>query len=151
MSKNIEKRGNDNPSQGAYADTVADYTSGSTPPGDNIIEDLTCSSSVSVGSIVRISGSTVVRALANNLTNSKVIGICVSKSDATTCNVQVCGFTSNIFAGLSITNTYYLSDTTLGTLTTIPPTASGSYVIRIGQTYNGTSIVIQIERIVKRA
>lgn len=148
--KNTERRGDNNPAQGAYADTVADYTSGNTPPGDNVLENLTCSASVAVGSIVRISGSTIVRALANNLTNSRVLGICISKSNATTCNVQVCGFTPNIFAGLSTVNSYYLSDTTLGAITTTPPTTSGSYVIRIGQTLTGTNIIIQIERVVKR-
>ena len=148
---NQEKRGDNNPLQQAYADTVADYTSGSTPPGDNVIENLTCDASVAVGSIVRINGSTIVRALANNLANSRVLGICISKSNATTCNVQVCGFTPNIFAGLSTTNSYYLSDSTLGGLTTTPPTTSGSYVIRIGETLSGNNMIIHIERVVKRA
>lgn len=148
-TKNVEIRGSNNPANSAYTDTVADYSS-SGAQGDNTIENITCDPSVSVGDIVRMDGSTVIRALANSFTNSKVIGICTSKSDATTCNVQVCGFTSNIFAGLSNTATYFLSDSTPGALTSTAPTATGSYVIRIGKTYNGSSIIIQLERVVKR-
>lgn len=147
---NREERGTNNPLNNAYTDTVADYGT-SAPDGDNVISNVTCDASVSVGSVVRMNGSTAVNAIANNLTNSQVIGICVGKPTSTTCNILTCGYTGDIFSGLSSTLTYYLSDTTLGQLTSTPPTSSGSYVIKIGKTQNGSNIVYQLERIVKRA
>jgi hypothetical protein len=155
MSKNkcnendIFKRGGANPQNSEYANTVADYTNLAT--GDNIIENMTCDATVSVGDIVRLSAGTVVKAQADTLTNSNIIGICVTKNTSTDCNVQVTGYTASVFGGLDVTKKYYLSDATAGAITANPPTASGSYVIRIGTPRSTSSIIIQVERVVKRA
>lgn len=148
---NREERGTLNPSQSAYADTVADYSNDATIIGDNTIEDVSCDSSVYVGSIVRMNGATAVNALADSFTNSKVIGICINKPTSTTCDILTCGFTGNVFAGLSTSATYFLSDSILGGITSTPPTNSGSYVIRIGRTQNGQNIIFQLERVAKRS
>ena len=155
MSKNkcnendVFTRGGANPQNSEYANTVADYTN--TTTGDNIIESMTCDASVTVGDVVRLNAGTVVKAQANSLTNSNIIGICVVKNSSTDCNVQVTGYTASVFGGLDTTKKYYLSDSTAGAVTTNPPTASGSYVIRIGTPRSASSIIIQIERVVKRA
>ena len=147
--KDVSIRGGANPQQNEYANTVANYASGSSQ-GDNIIENVSCDASVTVGSIVRMSGSTAIKAIATSFTNSLAIGICISKSDSTTCNIQVTGYTSSIFGGLDTSKNYFLSDTVAGQLTTTAPTASGSYVIKIGNPISTTQLVITIERIVKR-
>lgn len=145
----VRERGSLNSLNQAYSDTVADYTSSVT--GDNTLENVTCDASVSVGSVVRMNGSTVVNALADSETNSQVIGICVSKSSSTICNVITCGYTGNIFSSLVQSSTYFLSDSVAGEITSTPPTNSGSYVIKIGKTQNGQNLIIQHERIVKRS
>jgi hypothetical protein len=147
--KNSQKPGANNPIQSAII--VNDHGTPSAVSGDNTIPSLTCDASVAVGNIVRINGSTIVNAQADSFVNSKAIGICVAKSDATTCDVQVTGFTSAILAGLTTNTNYFLSDATPGALTLTAPSASGSYVIKIGTAYTTTRIILQLERIVKRA
>lgn len=145
---NVQKRGTSNPIQSKIVEN--DHGSGGGSTGDNTIENATCDATVTVGSVVRFNGVSFVNALANNFGNSKVIGICTSKSDATTCNVQVTGFTSSIFAGLTSGASYFLSETTPGGITSTPPSGSGEYVIKIGTGFEANKLVIQIERIVKR-
>lgn len=139
---NIQKRGSSNPIQSKIVENDHGQNGGST--GDNTIQDITCDSTVAVGNVVRMNGSTVVNALADNFTNSKVIGICVSKSAATICNVQVTGFTADIFAGLTTNDLQFLSDVSPGQLTTTPPTASGSVVQLVGKPKSATSLIINI-------
>lgn len=146
--KNSQKPGANNPLQSAII--VNDHGTPSSVSGDNTIPGLTCDASVAVGSVVRINGTSAENAQADSFVNSKAIGICVSKSDATTCDVQVTGFTGSILAGLATNTNYFLSDTTPGALTSTPPTTSGSYVIKIGVAYATTRLVLNIERVVKR-
>ena len=121
-SDNVQKRGSSNPIQSKIVEN--NHGSGGGSTGDNTIENMTCDSTVAVGDVVRMNGTTAVRAQADSFLNSKAIGICVSKSAATTCNVQVTGFTDDIFVGLTTNSIYFLSDSTPGALTTTPPTAS---------------------------
>lgn len=151
MSENVKYRGlQSSDNNKALTETTANYGSSGSGLGQVVLDDLTCDSTVFVGAVVRMNGTTVVNALANNKSNSEVLGICISKSDATTCDVQVAGVTENIYGGLSIITSYYLSDVSLGQITTIPPTTSGAYVIRIGRSQNAQNLVVQNERIVKR-
>lgn len=146
---NVQKRGSSNPIQSKIVEN--DHGSGGGSTGDNTIENITCDATVAIGNVVRMSAGTVINALANNTTNSKAIGICVSKSDATTCNVQVTGFTDNIFVGLTTNSIYFLSDSTPGALTTTAPTASGSIVQVIGKPKSTQSLVLQIAPGIRRA
>ena len=148
MANNREERGASNPAQSAYTDTVADYSL--TVEGDNIIEAVTCDSTVAVGNVVRMSGSTVVNALADSIGNSRVIGICVAKDDATTCDIQVTGFTASIFGGLSTNTKYFLSPTTPGAITTTVPTGSGEIVQPIGLAFSASVMIINITSSVTR-
>lgn len=146
---NIQKRGSSNPIQSKIVEN--DHGSGGGSTGDNTIENITCDASVAVGNLVRLNGTIISNALANNFTNSKVIGICISKSAATTCNVQVTGFTSDIYVGLTANTLYFLSDSTPGAITTTPPTASGTVVQSIGKPKSSTSMVINITTALQRA
>lgn len=139
-NNNTDKVGLNNPLRDAVE--PADYSSSVT--GDNTIENATCDSSVYVGAIVRVSGGVILNAQANNSTNSRAIGICVSKSDATTCNVLTTGYTSSILSGLSSGANYFLSSTVAGALTTTAPTAAGEVHILIGRAYNATQLILRI-------
>ena len=148
--KNTVKPGADNPVNDAVQ--PANYSGGGGGgSGDNTIENIACDSSVSIGDVVRMNGSTVVRAVADSTTNSKAIGVCVAKSSSTVCNVQVCGYTDNVLSGLTANTNYFLSDVTPGALSTTPPTASGTIVIHIGRTYTTQSLVIQIGPQIRRS
>lgn len=74
-------------------------------------------------------------ALADNLQNSNVIGIVESKPSPTTCYVRIWGPTPSFYLGLNVEDEYYLSDTIPGLI--VPsgamPTASGSFIVKIGQ------------------
>lgn len=146
--KNTQKPGANNPLQSAIV--VNDHGTPASSTGDNTIAGVSCDASVFVGALVRMNGTTAVNAQADSFANSKVIGICVAKSDSTTCDIQVTGFTDTVLSGLSANTNYFLSDALPGQLTLTPPTATGSYVIRAGTAYTTTRLVINIERIVKR-
>lgn len=150
--KDVSIRGGSNPQQDAYLDTLADY-SGVTPSGDNVIENATCDSSVLIGNVVRmdVSSGSVHNALASNITNANVIGICISKSSATTCNVQITGVTSGVFSSLDLSKNYFLSDSTPGALTTSPPTAAGSIVLIVGKPYTTTRFIIHLGNPIRRS
>lgn len=150
--KKKDIRGNANAkAASAYADTVADYDSSSTVTGDNTLENITCDATVSVGSVVRMNGSTAVNAIADSTVNSRVIGICVSKSNATTCNILTCGPTGAILSGLTVNENYFLSATSAGDITTTAPTGSGQIVIHIGRPLTSTRLIIQIGEQIRRA
>lgn len=140
--KDISQRGNSHPQQTELLNTQATYAlSGSA--GDNVIQDLPCDSSVYIGAVVRMSGSTVVNALADSRANSNVIGICVSKSSSTLCNVQVIGFTDSIFSSLDVTKNYFLSDTVAGAITTTIPTTAGHVVLNLGKPLSSSKFILQ--------
>lgn len=145
-SDSVKQAGASNPLQSKI--NPADYSSPAI--GDNVLQSVSCDASVAIGDIVRLSGTTIIRAQADNFANSKAIGVCVAKSDPTTCDVQITGFTGSTMSGLTSETTYFLSDSSAGQLTSVPPTTSGSYVIKMGVAYTGTRLILQIERIVKR-
>lgn len=138
MSKNVVYKSPSNPESGpAYNETVADYSSGGTTTGDNTLQNIPCDSSVYVGAVVRLDGSTIVNAIANSELNSRALGIVTSKSNATTCNVLTCGFTpSGTIVGPTSGQTLFLSSSIAGGITTTPPTAANHVIVYIGRYYN---------------
>lgn len=146
--KNWQVPGSANPLQSAVQ--PADYTNAAA--GDNTIHGLNCDPSVFVGAVVRISGGTVVNALADTITNSNALGICTSKGSSTSCDVQVCGYTASAPSGLTINQNYFLSDSNPGTITTTPPASgSGSIILFIGRARTSSSLIIQIGSAIQRA
>jgi len=107
-----------------------------------VIEDVPCNSSVYVGAVVRMSSGTAINAIADSVINSNMIGVCESKSSSVLCNVRVLGISLAIFSGLDETKEYFLSDTVEGGITTTIPTTSGHVVLKIGQPYSTTEMLI---------
>ena len=75
---------------------------------------------------------------------SRGLNLCttIAKGTATTCNIRVTGVSLSVFAGLDVTKEYYLSASVAGQITTTIPTNSGEVVIRIGQPYSATEILV---------
>jgi hypothetical protein len=120
-------------------------------PGNNVIFNFTCDSSVAVGDWVRISGTTAFSAQADSAANAHVIGVCVAKSSSVICDIRVGGFTEDVFAGLDTTKTYYLSSVTAGAMSITAPTSSGEVHIRLGKPKSATSLSINIGHVLVRA
>lgn len=146
---NVQKPGSSNPIQSTIV--VNDHGTGDGSTGDNTITGVTCDSTVAVGNFVRMNGATAVNALADNATNSKVIGICTAKASSTECSIQVCGFTDGILSGLTPSQNYFLSETTPGGITTTPPSGTGEIIIHLGRAYTATRFVLQIGVQIRRA
>lgn len=144
-STNVKQAGSSSPIQSAI--DPADYSA--VALGDNTVTNLTCDSSVSVGDVVYVNGSTLEKASALTYQPSLAVGIVIAKSGATTCDIVTSGPT-NALSGLDTSKKYFLSETTPGALQTTPPTTSGAYVVQIGKPIATTIFTIQIQRIVKR-
>lgn len=116
-----------------------------------VLKNVPCASSVYIGAAVRMSGGTAINAIADSLINSNIIGIVESKPSINQCNIRVAGLTEgNIFSGLDETREYFLSDSLAGGLTTTPPSASGSILLRVGQPYDSqTLLCIKGQRVVR--
>lgn len=144
-STNVKQAGSSSPIQSAI--DPADYSS--VALGDNTVSNLSCDASVAIGDVVYVNGSTLEKASALSYLTSLVVGIVISKSGATTCDIVTSGPT-NALSGLDTSKKYFLSETTAGALQTTPPTLSGSYVVQLGKPIATTIFTIQIQRIVKR-
>jgi len=71
------------------------------------------------------------------------VGIVISVQSATSVTVQYSGEVST-FTGLVVGQTYYLSDTTVGTITDVAPTKIGSIVQVIGYAKDATTLIVEI-------
>ena len=152
--RNISLRGNGNPQNDEYDNTVAPSVpgSGGATTAALILEDVPCDATVYVTAVVRMNGATAINALATNKADSNAIGIVISKSSPVLCTIAIAGSVdSALFPALDITKQYYLDDAVAGAMTTTPPTASGAYVIRIGQPLDIDTFIIAKERVTKRA
>ena len=107
-----------------------------------VLLSVPCAASVFVGAAVRMSGVNAINALADDLTNSNVIGFAYLKPTTTTCHIRVSGITDGIFTGLDLTKEYFLSDTVDGEITTTIPTAAGHVVYRLGIPFTATRLVV---------
>lgn len=135
----------------AYSNTAASYGGSEPSGGDNTIKNVPCDVSVIVGSVVRMNGNTAINAVADSTVNSMAIGVCVRKNSSTSCDIQTCGYTDSLLAGLTIGVNYFLSDTTPGQLTTTIPTGTGKVVLYIGRAYKSQQFVINIGPQIRRA
>lgn len=115
-----------------------------------VLRDVPCDATVFVGAAVKMVAGTAFNALADSLTNSNVIGIAEVKVSATVCHIRVLGVSPAIYSGLDETKEYFLSDTVAGQITTTAPSTSGHIILRVGQPFSGTKLLvlkgIRIER-----
>lgn len=117
-----------------------------------LLTNVPCNAAVYVGAAVRMDTLGVAQnALADSLTNSNLIGVCESKVSATVCNIRVLGVTPAIYAGLDVTKEYFLSESTAGLVTTTVPVGSGSVIVRVGQPFSGTKILVIKGQRIERA
>lgn len=117
-----------------------------------IIPNVPCDSSVYVNAAVRMDATgTAYNALADSMANAQVIGIVISKASTTLCTIRVLGVTEALFAGLDVTKEYYLSSTVAGEIQTSAPLGSGEIVLRVGQPYSATKLLVNKGTAFRRA
>lgn len=109
---------------------------------NNVLIGIPCASNVATGNVVLVSGGVASHAIASSFSNSNFIGIVEEKISTITCNVRVAGLTEPVFTGLSEASEYYLSDVTPGLATTSIPVDSGTIVVRVGQPFSATEMVV---------
>ena len=109
-----------------------------------VLNNVPCDPTVIVTDAVRMSGGIAIKALADSITNSNIIGVVEAKITSILCRVRVAGVTPEIFAGLDETKEYYLSDSTAGVIVEegSAPTAAGSVLVRIGQPFSSTRMFV---------
>lgn len=114
---------------------------------------------ISLGQVVYIDGDgTVDLAQANNETTTKAIGLVEDATIATTDTgeiitdgVLVSADWTSVTGGATLVpgSSYFLSDTTAGGMSTIPPTLAGSFVLKLGSAISATEFEISIGALVK--
>jgi hypothetical protein len=109
-----------------------------------------CDATVFVGAAVVSDGTKLINALADGSTSPRVLGIVVSKTNATTCVVRFSGLSEPIFSSLDITKPYFLSDILPGVLTTIPITSNGHFHVKVLDPYNSQRGIVRPEVIAIR-
>ncbi len=129
---------------------------GQTSLGSNdasiLLTNVPCEATASVGHWVRMDSLGVaIRALADDTTNSNVIGIIEAKIGSTTCNIRVVGVTEGILSGLDVTKEYYLSETNPGEMAISPPTGAGSIVLKLGQPFSMTRFMVNRGNRIRRS
>lgn len=107
-----------------------------------IVYNVVCDPSVYTGAAIIMLGSVAYNALADSFATSNVLGIVEEKPSATSANVRLFGVSKENFVGLDETKEYYLSDTVPGGITIVPPTLPGHVIIRVGQPFSGTQLVV---------
>ncbi len=107
-----------------------------------VVRDVPCLASVAIGEAVRMVSGTAEEAIATSAAGANVMGVVQAKSSSILCDIRVGGVSPAIFASLDDTKAYFLSDITAGLITIVPPTASGSVVVRVGVPFNGTRLLV---------
>jgi hypothetical protein len=87
-------------------------------------------------------GGTAIKAIANSLDNSNVLGLVEQVNDDSTCTVRINGVSEPIFSGLDEALEYYLSDSVAGAITVVAPTASGTVVLKLGQPFDTERLIV---------
>lgn len=99
--------------------------------------------SVYLGAWVYVdAGGTVHNAQADSDTTWNVLGVVEKLIGSTECLIRVSGLTDVIFAGLDVTKTYRLSNTTAGAMQSTPVLTSGHIDFVLGQPGSATEFVV---------
>lgn len=94
---------------------------------------------LAVGNVVRYSGTTYVKALADTPANAEVVGVVVAVPDANNFTLLVLGQVTGL-SGLTAGTTYFLSDATAGLLTATEPTTAGHVSKPLGVAISTTAL-----------
>lgn len=120
-------------------------TSAFNPAGNSanaILTGIPCDASVVAGDFVRMDSGIAVKALATTLENSNVLGLVEQVNVDLTCSVRVNGVSAALFSGLDTGAEYYLSEVVAGAITTTAPTGSGMVVLKLGQPFDDTKLIV---------
>lgn len=114
--------------------------------GGGITGTYSCPAAVAIGHVVTITGTnTVDRADAAILGTKPVIGICISKPDATTAIVQLVGEVSVFGASLIPNTTYFLSKTPGALTATLAGFVPGDVAQTVGISKNPSTLTLRFE------
>jgi len=109
----------------------------------NIIENVTCSITDSVGDAVYFSGVNIVtKASALSISTARVVGFIEEKQSNTKCKLRIGGVLFK--SGLSV-GTYFL-DIIPGKITLLPPTLSNSVVVKVGVAKSADTFVVEVSQ-----
>ena len=126
--------------------TFISQTSQFTSTPDLVLVNVPCDPSVLIGDWVRMDLLGVAyQALADNINNSNVIGLVEFKSTSTLCNIRVLGVSEPLFVGLDPTKEYFLSNVVAGGMIIQGPTvpsAPGEVLLKVGQPFSSTRILV---------
>lgn len=106
-----------------------------------LLSNVTCDSTVFIGACVYMNASGVAfNASSAGISTANFIGIVESKASSVLCDIRVQGVTGSLFTTLDPTKEYYLGLS--GAVTTAPPTGSGTVLLRIGQPFSATEMLV---------
>lgn len=97
-------------------------------PSRNLINFHQVGHGLVAGNIVRMNGSTFIKAQADNVANAEVVGIVMEVIDADNFFLQMSGYVFTGLAALTAGNVYFLDPTVAGGYTATQPTTVGQVV-----------------------
>lgn len=107
-----------------------------------ILTGVPCDATVATGDFVRMDAGIAIKAIANSLENSNVLGLVEQVNGDSTCTVRINGVSQSLFSGLNEALEYYLSDSVAGAITTVAPLTSGHAVLKLGQPFDATRLIV---------
>jgi hypothetical protein len=129
-------------SQGGIISAVIPFESAA-DTSNVILKNVACLASVYIGAVVSLDATgTAFNSLADSEANSNMVGVCEAKTTTTLCDIRVLGTTTTIFSGLDPSKEYFLSDSIAGAIQTTVPTTSGHIVLKIGQPFSATRMIV---------
>lgn len=118
-----------------------------------VLASIECASDTLVGDWVRYDNTNIlVKARADNILTSRVIGLVEEKTSLTTANVLVMGISKEIFTGLDRMQYYFLSVDSPGEMY-LPPISlqSNSVILSLGVPATSNKFIVRIQHPIKRS
>jgi hypothetical protein len=112
---------------------------------DLLLKNIDCDSAISPGDWVRWddTGTLIIKAQADSLSNSNVLGVVEDKSSSTVCTIRVGGISKELFLSLDVTKKYFLDPVNPGQMTTVVPIGSGQIVLCLGQPVTDKKFLVE--------
>lgn len=120
-------------------------TSAFNPAGNSanaILTNIPCDAFVGVGDFVRMEEGVAVQAIADSLANSNVLGLVEQVNADSTCTIRVNGVSLSVFSSLDTGLEYYLSEVDPGKITSSAPILAGQIVLKLGQPFDSTRLIV---------
>ena len=120
-------------------------TSAFNPAGNSanaILTGVPCDPTVVAGDFVRMDAGVAVKAIADAFENANVLGLVEQVNADSTCTVRVNGVSASLFSGLDTAAEYYLSEIVPGAISLSAPIASGTIVLKLGQPFDDSRLIV---------